>query len=69
MGVLLNCCLNKTTKEGLARIFSGSCGGLKYHGAIHLMGCLHDGVNLLHIVNVKSRQSVAMLGCVVKELS
>ena len=69
MGVLLNCGFDEATKEWLARILPGSCGGLKNHRAIHFVGRLHDGVNLLHIINVKSRQSVAMLGSVVKKLS
>ena len=60
---------NQMAQESLARVFARTGRALQDHRAIDRIRGLHDGVNLLHVVDVERRQSIGMLGGMVQQLS
>ena len=55
--------------ERLARVFARPGAGLQDDRRTDLVGRLHHGLDLLEIVDVESRDSVAVFGCVVEQLA
>ena len=62
VGVHLGGGLDQVFDEGLTRVFAGTCAGLQDDGGAHLVGGSHDGLHLFEVVDVKSRNAVAV-GC------
>ena len=56
-------------EEGFARVFAGAGGGLHDHRGVELVGGLHDGPDLFHVVDVEGGQAVAVFGGVVEQLA
>ena len=54
---------------GLPRVLAGTRRRLQYHRASGCLRCLHDGLDLLEIVDVESRHAVAVLGGMVQQLA
>ena len=52
--VLLNGRLDQLAQERLAGILAGTRGGLQDDRAVTGFGSLHDGLDLLHIIDVES---------------
>jgi len=57
---------DQVTQEGLASVRAGACRTLQDHRAVNGIGSLHDGMHLLHVVDVECGQTVAVLGSVVQ---
>ena len=55
------------TQEAFAGVGAGATGGLKDHRRVGLVSRLHDRLNLLQVVDVESRDAVAVLGGVVEQ--
>ncbi len=60
---------NQVTQEGLAGIGTGTGRTLQDDRAVNRIGSLHDGMHLLHVVDVECGQTVAVLGGVVQKLT
>lgn len=56
------------TQERFAGVTACAGGRLQYRRAIGLGGCLHDGLDLLHVVDVERRNTVAELGRMIEKL-
>ena len=56
-------------EEELTRVLAGACGGLKDNRGTGFLGCFHDGLNLFEVIDVKRRNTVAVLGRVVEKLA
>jgi hypothetical protein len=67
--VLLDRGQDQVAQEGLAGIGTGTGGTLQDHRAVGLVGGLHDGLDLFHVVDVESGQAVAIFGGVVEQLT
>jgi hypothetical protein len=60
---------DQVAQEGLAGIGTGAGGTLQDHRAVGLVGGLHDGLDLFHVVDVEGGQAVAVFGGVVEQLT
>lgn len=69
VGELLDRREDKVTQEGRAGVLAGTGGGLHDHGAVRVVGGLHDGAHLFHVVDIVGRHAVAVLGSVVQQLA
>ena len=54
---------------GLTGVFAGASGGLQNDRAVGLLRRFHDGENLLQVVDIERRHTVAVLGRVVQHLT
>jgi hypothetical protein len=61
--------LDQVAQERLARVLTGARGALHDDRGVRLVGRFHDGAHLLEVVDVERRQSVAVLGGVVEQLT
>ena len=55
--------------EGLAGVFAGAGGGLQDDGCADFVGCGHDGLHLLQVVDVEGWDAVAVFSGVVQQLA
>ena len=69
VGMGLDGGLDQVAQEGLAGILAGAGGALHDHRAVGLVGGLHDGLDLLQVVDVEGGQAVAVFGGVVEQLA
>ena len=65
----LNGGLDQVLEEAFARIFARAGRGLHDHRAVGLRRGFHDGLDLFQVVDVESRNAVAVLGGVVEQLA
>src|SRR5665647_1562106 len=61
--------LDQVLEKTLAGVFARTGAGLHDHRGIDLIGSLHDGADLLQVVDVESRNAVAMGGGMVQQLA
>ena len=69
MGITFDGRLDKVLQKRLAGVFARPGARLHDHGGAHLVGRLHDGLNLLEVVDVKCWNTVAVGGCVVQQFA
>src|SRR5690606_22453995 len=69
VGIRLDSSLNQVFQEAFARIFTCSSRSLHDHGAVGFGRRFHDGLHLFQVVDVESRDTVAVLGCVIQKLT
>ena len=60
---------DEVAQEGLAGVGTGTGGTLQDHRRIDGGGGLHDGLDLLHVVDVERRQTIAVFGGMVEQLT
>ena len=60
VGVGLAGRFNQMLDEGLARVFASTGAGLQNNWRTHFFGGLHDGLNLLQVVDVECRNTIAV---------
>lgn len=58
---------NQVTQEVFPSIFTGTPRCLQNHGTVGFMGRLHDGLDLLHVVDVEGGNAVTIFGCVIEQ--
>ena len=56
-------------EEEFPRVLAGTSRGLKDNRGTGFLGSFHDGLNLLEVIDVKRRNTVAVLGRVVEKLA
>ncbi|MCY1203348.1 hypothetical protein D9M72_148500 [compost metagenome] len=61
--------LDQVLQEAFARVLARAGRGLHDHRAVGLRSGFHDGLDLLQVVDVESRDAVAVLGGVVEQLA
>ena len=66
---LLRRCLDQVLDEGLARVFAGSCTGLQDDRRAHFICRRHDRLDLFEIVDIESRNAVAVFSGVVEQFA
>ena len=64
-----DCGLDQMLDERLAGIFACACTGLQNDRCAGFIGGFHDGLNLLEVVDVESRNAVGVLGGVVEQFA
>ena len=69
MGVGLASGLDQVLDEGLTRVFAGASTGLQNDRGADGIGRGHDSLHLLQVVDVKSRNAVALDCCMVQQLA
>ena len=69
VGVRLNSGLNEQLQKTFASIFARTCRGLHDDGRTRFFGSLHDGLDLLQVVDVESWNAVAVDGRMVQQLA
>ena len=69
MGVGLDRCQDQVAQEVFARVGPRTARRLQDHRAVGFIGSLHDRLDLLHVVDVKCWDTVAILGCVIEQES
>ena len=69
MRIGFHCCFHHLAQKCFAGIFTRAGRGLQNHWAVAGIRCLHDGQNLLQVVDVESRQAIAVFGSVVQQLA
>jgi hypothetical protein len=67
MRIQLGSSQHEVSQVGILTIGACSTGRLNNHRAIRLVGSLHDGLDLLHVVDVKSSYPVIMFRSVIKQ--
>ncbi len=67
--VLLDGRLDQLAQERLAGVLAGAGRGLQDDRAVAGFGRLHDGLDLLQVIDVEGRQTVAVIGGVVEQLA
>ena len=60
---------DQMAKEVLAGILAGAGGGLHDHGGADFARGGHDGLNLFEVVDIESRNAVAVFGGVIEQLT
>ena len=53
---------HQMAQVGFARILACTCGGLQDDRAVGFLRSLHDGLHLLEVVDIESRNAIAMFG-------
>jgi len=61
--------LDQVLQEAFARVLACTGRGLHDHRAVGLRSGFHDGLNLFQVVDVESRNAVAVLGGMVEQLA
>ena len=61
--------LDQVLDESLAGVLAGARAGLQDHRRADLVGGRHDGLHLLQVVDVESRDAVAVFGGMVEQLA
>jgi hypothetical protein len=69
MGVTLDGGLDQVLDEGFAGVLAGAGTGLQDDRCADFAGSLHDGLHLLQVVDVESRNAVAVGSRVVQQLA
>ncbi len=60
---------NLVTQESFAGVLTRPGRGLHDHGRINLAGGLHDGPDLLHVIDVEGRQTIGVFSRMVEQLA
>ena len=68
-GVAFHRGLNQVLEKVLTGVFAGAGAGLHDHGSAGFFGRLHDGLNLLQVVDVERRNRIVMRCSVVQKLA
>src|SRR5262249_25135024 len=58
---------HQVPQVGVLRVAAGAATRLDDHGGVNLLGRLHDGLDLFHVVDVERGQAVVVGGGVVQE--
>ena len=67
--ILLDGRFDQLAQERLAGVFARPGRGLQDDRAVAGFGGLHDGLDLLHVIDVEGGKTVAVLGRVVEQLA
>jgi len=62
-------CQNLVAEECFAGVFSRPCGGLHDDGRVEFACGVHDGADLLHVVDVEGGQTVTIFSSMVQQLA
>ena len=60
--------IDDVLQHDIVGVGTGAARGLHDDGGVDLVGRLHDGERLFHVVDVEGRQAIAVLGCVIEQL-
>jgi hypothetical protein len=60
---------HEVKQKPIVRVLAGAATYLDDDGGLGLAGRLHDGLNLLHVIDVESANAIATLGRFIQELS
>ncbi len=69
LGILLAGRLNQVAQVDHLAVFQGAAARLNDDGTMGIMGGLHDGLDLLHIIDVERANAIAALRGFVEDLS
>ena len=61
--------LYQILQHQIAGIITRPAAGLNNHRCVQLVCCCQNGQTLFHIINIKSRDTVIMFGCMIQKLS
>jgi hypothetical protein len=64
-----DCRVDQVTQEGFAGVFTGASRSLHDHRRVDSVGSGHDGLHLFQVVDVESRDAVAVFSSVVQQLT
>ena len=67
VGIGFHSCQDQVTQEVFASVVTSTTRRLQDHGAIGFIGCPHDRLDLLHVVDVEGRNAVAIFCRVVEQ--
>jgi hypothetical protein len=69
MGVAFNGGLNEILQKPLSGVLAGTCGGLHDDRTIGFMRGLHNGLDLLKVVNVERGDAITVFGSMIEQLT